>query len=425
MNKNSVGSAYYGNLPSSWESSTIGDLCFITKLAGYEYTEHFNYSVGGEIIAVRALNIKNGKLDITNIHTIPRDVSDSLPRSKLFAGDLVMGYVGTIGDVALIQENNRFHLAPNVAKISPGEKILPEFLLHLMLSERFQFELDILATKTSQPALSMGNLRTARIVVPPLPEQRKIAEILSTWDEAVAASERLLASLRERKKGLMQRLLTPPSAAGQAGQVRFAGFDGMWREVHLRDVFQRVTRKVGDNRVEYVLSITATIGFVDQREKFGKVIAGKNLGNYVLLQKGEFAYNKGNSNAYPQGCIYLLEEFEEGAVPNVYFSFTAKSTEVVHPHFYKFYFESGALNPQLQKYISSSARADGLFNIAFDDFFSIKIPLPPIKEQEKIAAALESCDGELRTQAKKLKALQQQKKGLMQRLLTGAVRVKV
>ena len=227
----------------------------------------------------------------------------------------------------------------------------------------------------------------------------------------------MIAVLQERKKGLSQLLLT--------GKVHFPNFKEKWKSVHLRDIFQRVTRKVGDKKIDYVLSITATVGFVDQREKFGKVIAGKNLVNYVLLQKGEFAYNKGNSNSYPQGCVYLLEEFDEGAVPNVYFSFAEKSTNQVNAHFYKYFFESGLLNPQLEKYISSSVRGDGLFNIAFDDFFSVKIPLPPIEEQNKIAAVLDTCDNEIKLQTKKLEALKQQKKCLMQKLLTGQIRVKV
>lgn len=141
MRQGSFSSTYYANLPKNWVVNLIGDLCFITKLAGYEYTEYFDYSVGGDITVVRSLNIKNGQLDTSNIHTIPREVSDKLPRSKLFDGDLIMGYVGTIGNVTLIKNNDKFHLGPNVAKISPGEKILSNFLYHLMTAERFQYEL--------------------------------------------------------------------------------------------------------------------------------------------------------------------------------------------------------------------------------------------------------------------------------------------
>lgn len=255
------------------------------------------------------------------------------------------------------------------------------------------------------------------IPLPPLCEQRQIAKILTACDETIAINERLITELQKRKKGLMQHLLS--------GKVHFSRQEKKWETVRLQDIFQRVIRKVGANKVEHVLSITATVGFVDQREKFGKVIAGKNLANYVLLRKGEFAYNKGNSNSYPQGCIYLLEEFSDGAVPNVYFSFTAKPYAQVDNCFYKYYFESGALNQQLEKYISSSVRGNGLFNIAFKDFFSVKVLYPPVAAQRKIAEILEACDKEINLQRKKLELLKQQRKGLMQKLLTGQIRVKV
>jgi len=311
--------------------------------------------------------------------------------------------------------NGRFNVNNHAHIISGKRDCLTEWFFH------FYRHANVFPYLSRQGAgrykLNKATLEQLPILLPPLPEQRKIADILSTWDEAIAKTERLTTVLQTRKKGLIQRLLK--------GEVRFTGFDGKWKEVHLRDAFQRITRKLGDKKVENFLSITATVGFVDQREKFGRVIAGNNKANYVLLKKGEFSYNKGNSNAYPQGCIYLLEEFKEGAVPNVYFSFSVKSTNQVHPYFYKHYFESGSLNQQLAKYISSSARSDGLFNIAFDDFFKVTIPLPQLEEQKRIADVLNACDHEIRLQIKKLEALKQQKKGLMQRLLTGQVRVKV
>jgi type I restriction enzyme S subunit len=259
-------------------------------------------------------------------------------------------------------------------------------------------------------------LRAFPVLVPPLSQQSKIVEILSAGDDAIVRTKRLIAAQQTRKKGIMQRLLT--------GHIRFLGFGGEWARVHLREVFQRNIRRAGNRIVENVLSITASVGFVDQREKFGKVIAGKNIANYILLKHGEFAYNRGNSNAYPQGCIYMLEEFDEGAIPSVYYSFVATSNKV-YPPFYKHYFESGALNGQLMRYISSSVRADGLFNISADNFFNILIPLPSLDEQIKITEILTTCDIEIDLQKRKLALLKSQKKGLMQRLLTGELRVKL
>ena len=191
------------------------------------------------------------------------------------------------------------------------------------------------------------------------------------------------------------------------------------------EVFTRVTRRVRDvidDTASNVLSITATVGFVTQEEKFGKVIAGKNLQQYVLLRHGEFSYNKGNSEAYPQGCVRRLEEFSEGAVPNVYYSFRPKS-EQTSGDFYRYYFEAGLLNQQLSRRINSGVRNDGLLNLAPEDFFEAQILVPPYEEQEKIGMLFRTIDEEISATKNKLERIRAQKKGLMQRLLTGQMRV--
>jgi type I restriction enzyme S subunit len=94
-----------GIIPLDWDSAKIGDYVFVTKLAGFEYTLHFDYATSGPIIAIRALNIKGGALNLEDVHTIPKETSDALPRSKLKRGDLVMSYVGTLGRAAVIPED--------------------------------------------------------------------------------------------------------------------------------------------------------------------------------------------------------------------------------------------------------------------------------------------------------------------------------
>lgn len=400
-------------IPASWKQVKVKDIAIVTS--GGTPDRNVDHYWNGDIPWITTSLIDFNTIESAYEYITKEGFSNS--SAKLFPkGTILMAMYGqgvTRGKVALLGIEATTNQA--CAAIKVDEKTNNVFLFYYLASK--YKELRYSAHGSHQDNLSGGLILNFDVLLPPLHEQQKIAEILSVWDKAIEKSESLIAVLHQRKKGLTQRLLT--------GQVRFQGFKEKWKTVHLRDVFQRVLRKAGDKKVNCVLSITATVGFVDQREKFGKVIAGKNLANYTLLQKGEFAYNKGNSNSYPQGCIYLLEEFEEGAVPNVYFSFAKKSINDVNAHFYKHYFESGALNPQLEKYISSSVRGDGLFNIAFDDFFNVKIPLPPIEEQNKIAAVLDTCDNEIKLQIKKLEALKKQKKGLMQKLLSGQIRVKV
>ena len=108
-----------------WPQALIGDNCFVTKLAGFEYTQYINYEDSGDVVMVKAQNVKNGKLNCKELSFISKEVSDLLPRSQLDPGDIVMTYVGAnIGDVAIIEDDGRkYHLAPNVAKIRPDSEV--------------------------------------------------------------------------------------------------------------------------------------------------------------------------------------------------------------------------------------------------------------------------------------------------------------
>lgn len=187
-----------------------------------------------------------------------------------------------------------------------------------------------------------------------------------------------------------------------------------WKKYKLRELADRITKKVGDNKL-VTLSISAGIGFVSQAEKFSRDISGKQYCNYIYLKKGEFSYNKGNSKTFPQGCIYELKEYEEAAVPNAFISFRFKENLV--PSFYQGYFDSNFHGKQLVRFITSGARSDGLLNISPTDFFSIVLPTPVKKEeQQKIADCLSSIDELIDAESRKLKALEKYKKGLMQKL---------
>lgn len=209
--------------------------------------------------------------------------------------------------------------------------------------------------------------------------------------------------LMNKKKEIVPKLRFP----------EFGTSEG-WKKYKLRELADRITKKVGDNKL-VTLSISAGIGFVSQAEKFSRDISGKQYCNYIYLKRGEFSYNKGNSKTFPQGCIYELKEYDEAAVPNAFISFRFKENLV--PSFYQGYFDSNFHGKQLVRFITSGARSDGLLNISPIDFFSIVLPSPVKKEeQQKIADCLASIDELIDAESRKLKALEKYKKGLMQKL---------
>lgn len=198
-------------------------------------------------------------------------------------------------------------------------------------------------------------------------------------------------------------------------KLRFPEFRtaGSWIEYHLSEISSRIVKKVGALSLTPI-SITAGEGFVSQVEKFGRDISGQQYKNYLILNKGEFAYNKGNSKKYPQGCIYKLKEFEQVAAPNAFICFRLTNNHVAN--FYQGYFDANAHGKQLQRFITSGARSDGLLNVSPLDFFSIKFLSPKKEEQQKIADCLSSVDELITAQSQKIESLQKHKKGLMQQL---------
>lgn len=198
-------------------------------------------------------------------------------------------------------------------------------------------------------------------------------------------------------------------------RLRFQEFKNSpsWKKYQLKEISNRITQKVENNKL-ITLSISAGIGFISQAEKFNRDISGKQYNNYIYLKKGDFSYNKGNSKKFPQGCIYELKEYDEAAVPNVFISFKFKYDFI--SYFYHGYFDNNFHGKQLIKFITSSARSDGLLNISADDFFSIILPTPEKKEQQKIADCLDSIDDLIEAEKRKLEVLKKYKKALMQKL---------
>ncbi|MBN4016437.1 restriction endonuclease subunit S [Rhodospirillaceae bacterium AH-315-P19] len=280
----------------------------------------------------------------------------------------------------------------------------PSFLAHALNADDAVRQKSRLGKGQSVVHIHAPDLSTVEVWLPPLPDQRKIAEILRTWDEAIEKLEALRAAKRNRLTGFFQKLI------GRGGM-----FPARWELRPLSDISTRVRRRNGgDNHP--VMTISAKSGFLMQSDKFSRDMAGRSVDRYVVLHEGEFAYNKGNSLTAPYGCVFSLDR-PTALVPFVYFCFALKKG--LSHAFYAHLFAAGALNHQLSRLINSGVRNDGLLNLNVDGFFGCKVPVPSIDEQERIARALLAAKDELALLDKEIEVLTSQKRGLMQKLLTG------
>ena len=196
----------FSGFTDPWEQRKLGDVADVTKLAGFEFTEHVVYSDTGNIIALRGLNVKNGQLVLDDVKYIDGSNLSKLSRSKLYANDIMFTYVGTVGEVAIINDNDRFYLAPNVSRIRVQSNDSPRFVSHYMRSEMFYrtIILPLIAT-SSQPALSMENIRKFVIDFPKkIDEQIKIAAFFDQIDNLITLHQRKHEQLNNIKKALLQ-----------------------------------------------------------------------------------------------------------------------------------------------------------------------------------------------------------------------------
>ena len=185
-----------------------------------------------------------------------------------------------------------------------------------------------------------------------------------------------------------------------------------WEIKKLSDISDEIKEVAGTGKYE-TLSISAGIGFVNQANKFGKELSGKQYEKYTVLRKGDFAYNKGNSKKYPQGCVYRLKDRDSAAVQNVFECFRIKEG---NKNYIEQVFISGFLNRQLSKKINHGVRDDGLLNLTGEDFYKSYIIIPPLPEQEKIAEILQTQDKVIELQQKKIDELKRLKKGYLSKM---------
>ena len=202
-------------------------------------------------------------------------------------------------------------------------------------------------------------------------------------------------------------------------KLRFPEFSGEWEKSELGKFTQEITR-VNSNSDAPIMMISAANGFILQSNKYSKEMTGQSLKKYIELHAGEFAYNHGASKLKKYGACFCLD-LDKARIPFVYHCF--KLTEG-NTKFFSYLLNRTQLDSELARYISSSARMDGLLNISYTDYMKINISVPTLAEQQKIADFLSNVDPIITAETKILNTLQTKKKALMQKLFTRQLRFK-
>jgi len=316
---------------------------------------------------------------------------------------LIIGRVGAVGEVHKTEK--KAWVSDNAIIIEIDEKKADLDFIYNSLSRR---NLKVLSTKTAQPLLNQSTVKTLKLPLPSLPEQRKIAEILSTVDEAIQQTDDVIETARELKKGLMQDLLTKGIRHDDFKRVRIGPkkikLPNSWKIERIDKIFDI---KAGGDSKDKECSDSRT-------EKHQYPVFANSLED-----KGLYGYSK--DFEYPGGCVTITgrgdlghAEYRDKKFSAIVRLLVLIPQEEVDGEFVKYYINGEVFFP---------SESTGVPQLTRPEVAKTKIALPPLNEQKEIAEKLSVVDEKIRQEEKYKEKLEELKKGLMQDLLTGKVRV--
>jgi len=322
-------------------------------------------------------------------------------------GDILMTMMGTIGRVYRVPQGApKGIINPRLVRIALDKsRILPEFAEAALEQPPLQRLLDRRSHGGTMQGLNLDSLASIQLLVPSLPEQRKIATILRTWDEALEKLSALRAAKDQRLVGLRAALLF--------GELRLNGQRRNWAPTRLGTVTHELTKRNGTKGLgrDFVMGVTKAEGVVPMREQ---TIAG-DISRYKRLPPRAFAYNPMRINV---GSIAMNEREEEVLVSPDYVVF-ACNADGLDPD----YLDHLRKTSWWAHYINSGGSGSVRQRTYYDDLAALKLPLPELDEQKAIAAVLNTARADLAATEREIEAVTLQKRGLMQKLLTGEWRV--
>lgn len=383
---------------------------------------------GGDIPALSANNVKMGKIDLNSptYYGSEELYSKWMTKGDLRKGDVLMTMEAPMGNIAQVPDNRKYILSQRVIAIKPIKKLWNTYFKYYLMSPIFQELLDKYSTGTTAKGISQKNLYNLLVVVPPLEEQQKIASILSFVDEAIEKTESIIEQTEKVKQGLMQQLLTKG-----IGHTKFK------------------ETEIGEIPEEWEIKALGTIGTWSgggtpskkepsywSKEKKVIWVSPKDMYSNIITSSEDFITEKGlrekKLKLLPKGTILFVTRSSilKKRVPiavageSLTINQDLKALQVASNIDYEFIFYALlALNDSIRT--SCVKTGTTVESIDFQSLQEVLIPIPPLSEQREIVKIIGTYYKKLENEKGYLKPLNSLKKGLMQSLLTGKVRVKV
>ena len=409
---------YPFELPKGWCWTTVDDIYFVTKLAGFEYTEYFRkeaISPMNAVPIVRAQNVKMGRFIENKNEAITKELSEQLPRSALYKDCLLMTFIGAgVGETCIFHANKRNHLAPNVAKIEPfDEHINMEYALSFFMSSLGQLGVTNISKSTAQASLSMATIRELVIPIPPIKEQSRIANEVAKWFSLIECIEENKGNLQETIKQTKSKILDlaihgklvpkdptdepasellkriNPKAEITCDNPQYGKLPNGWCEVQLGDVFNHNTGKA--------LNASNTEGSMKRYLTTSNVYW--NTFDFTTVKQMYYKDSELDKCSITKGDLLVCEGGDVGRAAIWNFNYDI----CIQNHLHRLRPKLGDLCVSLYYYVFYYLKVNnmiggkgiGLLGLSSNALHRLHVPLPPINEQHRIVAKIEELFAQL------------------------------
>ena len=418
MIKNGYKKTSIGYIPLDWEVKKFKDITDILR-CGLASTPKY---VEDGVPFLSAQNVKNGKLNLDKYKCISNELHEKLTKNtKPQKNDILMTRVGNVGDAAIVDIDWEFSVYVSLTHIRMKEGYDSQFFTQLLNSSFIKRR----SLQTQYKGGGVANLNVKVVEefdmpIPPLKEQQKIAEILSSVDATIEKTEQVIAKTEEVKKGLMQQLLTKGISHTEFKQTELGEIPVQWQVKKLADLGEALIGltyspdNITDESGTLVLRSSNIRG---NRLSFDdNVYVDLDIPKRCVVQKDDILICVRNGSKALIGKSALIDNETVGCSFGAFMS-------VYRSKYNRYIFQ--LFNTELFKKQIYSNLGATINQITSANLKSFKFPIPPKEEQDKIVEILESYDSRVKIEEDKIKNLNLIKQGLMQQLLTGKTRVKV
>lgn len=401
-------------VPNGWKKESLSD---VTTVIDCKHRTPIYVEAG--IPLVSPGTIKWGALDLVSpVKRVSKDEYESLmDHCTIDTGDLVMSRNQSVGIASYVETDEPFVLGQDTVLIKP-KKVDSKFVFYKLQSEVVQRSIIKLAGGSTFSRINLADIRKLKLNFPPLPEQKKIAQILSTWDKAITTTEQLLSNSQQQKKALMQQLLTGKKRLLDKNGVRFSG---EWKITTLSQMGKVVSGGTPDtNTKEYWDGDIHWLTPTDVTALKSRFVRA------TTRTISEAGVQNSSATILPAGSLMVCTRATIGAL-------SISSGPICTNQGFKNIIPTKAFDVNFIYYLLAynsiallrKASGSTFLELSKKDFEKMEFPCPLLEEQQKIAAVLSTADEEITALQQKLDALKQEKKALMQQLLTGKRRVLV